>query len=98
MYLNKQAQAKTVNTEELKRKIICDEIVAVKQKKACHEECIKRNGLDADKISNKAGEKRDFSLLSQANDLRRANLEKQKLIIDLEKMEAELIGRRDSIV
>ena len=50
------------------------------------------------KISNKPEEKRDFSLLSQANDLRRANLEKQKLIIDLEKMEAELIGRRDSIV
>ena len=98
VYLNKQAQAKTVNTKELKRKIICDEIVAVRQKKACYEECIKRNALDADKISNKAEEKHDFSLLSQANDLRRANLEKQKLIIDLEKMEAELIGRRDSIV
>ena len=30
VYLNKQAQAKTVNTKELKRKIICDE-VAVRQ-------------------------------------------------------------------
>ena len=56
VYLNKQAQAKTVNTKELKRKIICDEIVAVRQKKACYEECIKRNALDADKISNKAEE------------------------------------------
>ena len=98
VYLYKQTQAKTVNTKELKRKIICDEIVAVRQKKACYEECIKRNALDADKISNKAEEKRNFSLLSQANDLRRANLEKQKLIIDLEKMEAELIGRRDRTV
>ena len=45
VYLNKQAEAKTVNTKELKRKIICDEIVAVRQKKACYEECIKRNAL-----------------------------------------------------
>ena len=50
VYLNKQDQGKTVNTK--------DEIVAVRQNKACYEECIKRNARYADEISNKAKEKR----------------------------------------
>ena len=42
--------------------------------------------------------KRDFTMLSQANDLRKANLEKEKQIKELDKMEAELTARRDSVV
>ena len=53
---------------------------------------------DADKISNEAEEKQDFTLLSQSNTLRKANLEEQKLIDELKKIEAELIAKRDIIL
>ena len=97
-YLDEMAKTKTLNQKELKRKIICDEISEVRKKKSCYEDAIKRNIEEADRISIEAEGKNDFTLLSQANDLRKANKEKKTLVDDLEKMEANLISRRDGVV
>ena len=97
-YLGEQTATKQLNAKELKRKIVCDELIEVRKKKVCYEDVIKQNTKDADKISNEAEEKQDFTLLSQSNTLRKANLEKQKLIDELKKIEAELIAKRDSIL
>lgn len=97
-YLEEQTSTKKLNSKELKRKVVSDEIVEVRRKKACYEDVIKQNAIDADRISNEAEEKQDFSLLSQSNSLRKANIEKQRLIADLARIEGELIARRDSIV
>ena len=97
-YLDEQTTTKQLNAKELKRKIVCNELIEVRKKKACYEDVIKRNTKDADKISNEAEEKQDFTLLSQSNTLRMANLEKQKVIDELKKIEAELIAKQDSIL
>ena len=98
-YLDEQTATKQFNAKELKRKIVCDELIEVRKKKACYKDVIKQNTKDADKISNEAEEKQDFTLLSQSNTLRKANLEKQKLIDELKKIEAAmLIAKWDSIL
>ena len=96
-YLDEQTKHKQLNAKELKRKIVCDELIEVRKKKACYEDCIKQNTKDADRIGAEAEEKQDFALLSQSNSLRKANIEKQNLIDELKKMEAELIARRDML-
>ena len=96
-HLDQESATKQLNSQELKRKIVGEELAEVRKKKACYEEVIKQNRKDADKISDEAEEKQDFSLLSQSNSLRKANLEKMKLIDELKKIEAELVIRRDSI-
>ena len=75
---------------------MCEELVEVRKKKACYDEVIRQNTKDADRICIEAEEKHDFILLSQSS--RNANVEKQKQIDELKKMEADLILRRDSIV
>ena len=97
-HMEDKSAAKELESSELKRKIVSDELIEVRKKKACYEEVMKQNTKDADKISVEAEEKQDFTLLSRANTLRKANLEKEKLIDELKKMEAKLISRRDSIV
>ena len=87
-----------LNARELKRKVVCEELVEVRKKKACYDEVIRQNTKDADRICMEAEEKHDFTLLSQANSIRNANVEKQKQIDELKKLEADLILRRDSIV
>ena len=62
--------------KELKRKIVSEELAEIRKKKMAFEESIQRNVADADWISQEAEVKRDFTLLSQANDLRKANLKK----------------------
>ena len=95
--LEKQSATKQLNARELKRKVVCDELAEVRKKKACYEEVIKQNTKDADRISSEAEEKQVFALLSQSNSLRKANLEKQKQMDELKKIEVMLISRRDSI-
>ena len=98
LHQDEKTTAKQLNSRELKRKIVCDELAEVRKKKAFYEEVIKQNVKDADKISLEAEEKQDFTLLSQSNTLRVANAEKEKLICELKKIEAELISRRESIL
>ena len=74
------------------------ELDEIRKKKVCYENVIKQNTKDADRISEEAENNQDFALLSQSNSLRKANLEKLKLIEELKKIEADLIARRDSIV
>ena len=99
LYLGEEESAKKVlESKDLKRKVVNEEIAAVRKKKACYEDVIKKNDADADKLSKDAEDKQDFSLLSQSNSLRKANVEKRQQIDELEKMEADLIARRDGIV
>ena len=97
-HVEEESAAKVLNARELKRKVVCEELVEVRKKKACYDEVIRQNTKDADRICMEAEEKHDFTLLSQANSIRNANVEKQKQIDELKKMEADLILRRDSIV
>ena len=58
---------KQLNTRELKRKIVSDELAEVRKKKAVYAIVIKENTKEADKISGEGEEKQDFILLSQSN-------------------------------
>ena len=68
-----------------KRKLLNEEIVAVKKKKEDIEKCITILRRDADKLSSEAEEKRDFNLLTEANSFRKTASEKEKDIENLDK-------------
>ena len=98
VFLEEERAKKMLDEKELKRKVVADEIDAVRKKKGVYEAVIKKNKDDADSLCLEAELKQDLRLLSQANSLRNANIEKIKLIDELKKMELDLIKRRDGIV
>ena len=97
-HMEDQAVTKELDAKELKRKIVSEKLEEVRKKKVAHAEVIADNIKEANRMSKEAETNRDFILLTRSNTLRDSNEEKEKLIKELEKMEADLISRRDSIV
>ena len=89
---------KELNAKDLKRKIVSEELDEIRKKKACYVENIDYNIKEVDKVTKEAFEKSDLTLLSRVLDLKKINEEKKLLIAELEKMDAELVARRDSIL
>ena len=91
-------EEKTVTEKQRKRKFIGDEIHEVEKKKMFLLTAIKDLQNDADKYALDAAKEMDFKLLEGSNDLRSAMMKKQKDIKELEKMEQDLLVRKESII
>ena len=92
-------EEKTVTEKQRKRKIIGDEIHEVEKKKMFLLTATEDLRNDADKYALDAAKEMDSKLLERSNDLRSATMmKKQKDIKELEKMEQDLLVRKESII
>ena len=91
-------KAKQVSEKQRKRKIVGDEIDEVKKKKLFLQQTIESLHQDADKCAREAASQKDFILLEKSNDMRSAIHTKAKEIEELEKIEQDLVVRREGIM
>ena len=91
-------EEKIVTERERKRKIIGDEIHEVKKKKTFLLTAIEDLRNDADKYAFDAAKQMDFKLLERSNDLRSSMMKKQKDVEELEKMEQDLVLRKECTI
>ena len=89
---------KVVSERELKRKIVSEEIQDVQAKKRFLTSAIELLRKDADELALEAGEKKDFMVLQRSNDLFNSANQKCEQIIELDKIEADLIVRKEAVV
>ena len=83
-YLERNKAAIEMEKANKKRKSICDEIIEIKRQKKDLQQCINALNKDADQLSLKAEEKKDFTLLAKANAFRNKSKEKETTISDLD--------------
>ena len=91
-------EKKTVTEREKKRKLVADEIQEVQEKRKCLLTAVKGLSKDADKAALNAGAKKDFQLLERLNDFRSLIKQKMNKVEELDKMEQDLVARKESII